>query len=116
MSMLAGRTPGLDSASQSTSVVADSMASYIDRLEAIVAEVIATWRGGADQAFKDKHTEWRAAGDDCVRKLREQSVALQKGSGEYNNTNLEAIGLMRATQPGGGAAPFGGNLGGPVAD
>ncbi|WP_203861609.1 WXG100 family type VII secretion target [Plantactinospora mayteni] len=115
MSMLAGRTPGLDSASQATNVVADSMASYIARLEAIVGEVMATWRGGADQAFKDKQTEWRAAGDNCVRKLREQSVALQKGSGAYNETNLEAMGMMRSTQQGGGSAPFGGGLGGPVA-
>ncbi|MEO3927822.1 WXG100 family type VII secretion target [Micromonosporaceae bacterium B7E4] len=114
MSMLAGRTPGIDSASQATNAVADSMASYITRLEAIVTEVMETWRGGADQAFKDKHHEWRIAGDDCVRKLREQTVALQKSSGEYQGVNTEAAGLMRGTQHGGGSAPFAGALGGPV--
>ncbi|MFC6022183.1 WXG100 family type VII secretion target [Plantactinospora solaniradicis] len=112
MSMLAGRTPGIDSAAKAADFTANSLDTYIARLEQIVAEVMESWRGGADAAFKTKHEEWRAAGADFVRKLREQAVALQKSSGEYQNTNADATALMNSTQSGGGAAPFAGALGG----
>ncbi|MGI5212373.1 WXG100 family type VII secretion target [Plantactinospora sp. CA-290183] len=109
MNLLAGQTDEIQSGAQAADVVHQSLHSYIQKLEAIVAEVMPSWQGGADQAFKEKQIEWRAAAENFLLKLEGQGTALQKGGLAYGDANVEATSIVNGA---GSGAPWGGALGG----
>lgn len=104
----------MQQAANKAGIVADQIEVYRTNLQPIVEAARSHWNGTARPVFEQKHEEWQQTINQLIAKLRSIGVNTGHSAASYVSADLEGATGFKAVDSG-GAAPFAGQLGGPVA-
>jgi WXG100 family type VII secretion target len=85
----------LQQASADIQSALNALTSQLAELERDAAPLVATWDGGAREAYDVRQARWRGAADDLSRILRDIKVALDESAADYHHTEQRNTGLFQ---------------------
>jgi len=71
-----------------------ALTNQLADLERDAAPLVATWDGGAREAYDVRQARWRNAAEDLSRILRDIKVAVDESAADYQHTEQRNTGLF----------------------